>query len=45
VEGLIRRPAAWYRKLFNNAGLAQVAPYCWLPRAMQKFAAELEIVK
>lgn len=45
VEGLIRRPAAWYRKLFNNAGLAQVAPYCWLPRAMQNFAAELEIVK
>lgn len=42
VVGLIRRPAAWYRKRFAQAGLTQVGPYCWLPGAMQESAAELE---
>ena len=42
VEGLIRRPAAWYRKRFNEAGFLQVAPYCWLSPSLHEFAAELE---
>jgi SAM-dependent methyltransferase len=42
TEGLIRRPAAWYRKLFERAGFVQAGPYCWLPRSMQERAAELE---
>ncbi len=42
IEGLIRRPEAWYRKRFAHAGFMQAGPYCWLPRAMQKGAAELE---
>ncbi len=42
IEGLIRRPAPWYRRRFAKAGFAQVGPYCWLPRTMQESAAELE---
>ncbi len=45
VEDLIRRPTAWYRKLFRGAGLIQAGPYCWLPRSMQDVAAELEILR
>jgi SAM-dependent methyltransferase len=43
VEGLIRRPAEWYRKQFGNAGFAQAGPYVWLPRVTQDSAAELEM--
>ncbi len=43
VEGLIRRPAAWYRKRFAQAGFIQAGPYCWLPRATRESAAELEL--
>lgn len=45
VEGLIRRPTDWYRRLFKKAGFVQAGPYCWLPRSMQAFAAELEIIR
>lgn len=45
VDGLIRRPASWYRQAFRRAGLAQVGPYCWLPEPMHDVAAELEIVR
>ncbi|HSP17327.1 MAG TPA: class I SAM-dependent methyltransferase [Thermoanaerobaculia bacterium] len=44
VEGLIRRPAEWYRRQFANAGFAQAGPYVWLPRVMQDSAAELEML-
>jgi len=30
VEGLIRRPAKWYRGLFTAAGLIAAGPYIWL---------------
>jgi 2-polyprenyl-3-methyl-5-hydroxy-6-metoxy-1,4-benzoquinol methylase len=43
VEGLIRRPAEWYRTQFANAGFAQSGPYVWLPRVTQDLSAELEV--
>ena len=40
LEALIRRPAAWYRKLFRGAGLTPVAPYSWAsPEAAENLAA------
>lgn len=42
LEGLIRRPAEWYRNALSGAGLVQVAPYCWLAPSLHVFAAELE---
>ena len=43
LEGLIRRPASWYRKQFEKAGLMQVAPYCWLSARLAGEASELEV--
>ncbi len=43
VEGLVRRPAEWYRRFFERAGFVQAGPYCWLPEEVQGEAAELEI--
>ena len=42
LEGLIRRPAKWYRALFAHAALTKVAPYTWLAPALRDEAAELE---
>lgn len=42
LEGLIRRPARWYRSVFANAGLTPVGPYCWLSPELKDVAAELE---
>ncbi len=42
LEGLIRRPARWYRALFAGAGLAQAGPYTWLAPPMLEEAAALE---
>ena len=42
LEGLIRRPARWYRNIFTNAGLTAVGPYCWLSPELKDVAAELE---
>jgi SAM-dependent methyltransferase len=44
LEGLIRRPAAFYRNTFRKAGLTQIGPYAWLPRELRSTVAELEIV-
>ena len=44
VQGLIRRPAEWYRQIFGNAGFVQAGAYCWLPDSLCGDAAELEIV-
>ncbi|HEX3580231.1 MAG TPA: class I SAM-dependent methyltransferase, partial [Thermoanaerobaculia bacterium] len=30
LDGLISRPASWYRKTFTRAGLRHIAPYTWL---------------
>jgi SAM-dependent methyltransferase len=45
IEGLIRRPAASYRRQFTKAGFAQAGPYCWIPRVTQQDASELESVR
>lgn len=42
LEGLIRRPAAWYRSLLSKARFAPVGPYCWLSPDMKDEVAELE---
>jgi SAM-dependent methyltransferase len=42
LEGMIRRPASSYRRLFTRAGLTRVGPYCWLSSALRDNAAELE---
>ena len=44
VEGMIRRPASFYRRLFTRSGLIHVGPYCWLSPALRDTAAELETV-
>jgi SAM-dependent methyltransferase len=43
TEGLIRRPAAWYRRRFAAAGLVQAGAYTWLAPALRDDAASLEI--
>jgi len=43
LEGLIRRPASWYRRLFGEAGLVSIAPYTWLAPPMRLFASKLEL--
>lgn len=42
LDGLIRRPAKWYRRLFTSAGLTAVGPYCWLSPELREELAELE---
>ena len=44
LEGMISRPAAWYRKTFERAGLVHVAPYTWLGKPLQPIASALETV-
>lgn len=44
LEGLISRPAAWYRKTFERAGLVHIAPYTWLGKPLQPIASALETV-
>ena len=43
LEGLITRPASWYRRLFKRAGLRHVAPYIWLGAPLQPIASAFEI--
>ena len=42
LHGMIRRPAAWYRKLFERAGLSKVGPYTWIAPHLREDAAALE---
>jgi SAM-dependent methyltransferase len=42
LNGMIKRPAIWYRKLFEKAGLTPVGPYTWLAPALRLDAAALE---
>lgn len=42
LEGFIRRPAAWYRRTFTNAGLLPAGPYLWLAPPLHEIAAEME---
>jgi hypothetical protein len=43
LNGMIRRPAAWYRKLFETAGLTKAGPYTWLAPDLREDAAALEV--
>jgi SAM-dependent methyltransferase len=43
LDGLLRRPAALYRRLFKAQGLVQAAPFCWLSATLHEEAAELEV--
>jgi SAM-dependent methyltransferase len=42
LEGLTQRPARWYKKTFQQAGLAQVGPYLWLGTGLQEDAGPME---
>jgi SAM-dependent methyltransferase len=42
LDSFIRRPAAWYRRLFTGAGLTFVGPYTWLSPAFRDAVAGLE---
>lgn len=42
LEGLIRRPASWYRAHFTGLGLVQSGPYTWLAPHLAGEAAALE---
>lgn len=43
LEGLIQRPARWYRRLFAAAGLVQVGAYLWIGPTLSAMASELEM--
>ncbi|HEX8153586.1 MAG TPA: methyltransferase, partial [Thermoanaerobaculia bacterium] len=43
LEGLMQRPAAYYRRLFVRAGFVPVGPYAWLAPTVSEAAAELEM--
>ena len=42
LDGLLRRSAAWYRKLFTNAGMQFVGPNCWLGPGLADSVAAME---
>lgn len=43
LDGLIRRPAAWYRKLFGEQGLLPVGPYTWAAPPIHSSLAAMEV--
>jgi SAM-dependent methyltransferase len=45
LDAFIRRPSAWYRKLFSGAGMTFIGPYCWASPAFKNAVAELESAK
>jgi len=42
LDGLLRRPAAWYRKTFGAVGLIEVGPFAWAAAELGPTLAELE---
>ena len=42
LDGLTQRPARWYKKTFQQAGLAQAGPYLWLGTELQDVAGPME---
>lgn len=42
LNGLIKRPAAFYRELFVGAGMTFVGPYLWLGPGFRDSVAQLE---
>jgi SAM-dependent methyltransferase len=43
LDGLIRRPASWYRKLFREHGLLPVGAYTWAAPPIQSSLAAMEL--
>jgi len=43
TEGLIRRPASWYRKLFREHGLLPVGAYAWAAPPLHETIAAMEL--
>jgi len=43
LEGLIQRPARWYRRVFAAAGLVQVGAYCWIGPTLSDAVSDLEL--
>jgi len=43
LNDMKRRPAKWYLRTFADAGLLNVAPYCYLAPSLFANAAELEL--
>jgi SAM-dependent methyltransferase len=43
LDGLIRRPATWYRKLFREHGLLPVGAYTWAALPLQGSLAAMEV--
>jgi SAM-dependent methyltransferase len=44
LQGMIQRPAAWYRKRLDALGALQAGPYTWLAPSLRDSAAALESV-
>lgn len=42
LDHFLRRPAAFYRRLFTGTGMTAVGPYLWLSPAFKGATAELE---
>jgi SAM-dependent methyltransferase len=42
LQGLVKRPALWYRKTFARAGLVQVGAYCWVGPTLEDSVSALE---
>jgi SAM-dependent methyltransferase len=45
VDGLIRRPASWYREVFAANRLLQVGPYTWAAPPVQDVIGGLESIR
>jgi SAM-dependent methyltransferase len=43
LDGLIRRPASWYRQQLTDAGFAFAGPHCWLSAELQSDTSMLEV--
>jgi SAM-dependent methyltransferase len=44
LQGIIRRPASFYRKTLAKLGMRQIGPYMWLGAGLSDAIAELEKV-
>jgi SAM-dependent methyltransferase len=45
LEGLIQRPARWYRDTFSGAGFVAAGPYSWLSPRISDDASALEATR
>lgn len=44
IEGLIRRPSAWYRKIFRANDLVPVGAYTWAVPGVHRYLSKMETV-